>query len=265
MAIQYIENNASLGSPSEGDSIYVTGGSVTIDQNQDQSGLAAGGLTAVYVSQQFTGNMGTSAAPFKAEINPSGTSPPNGIFRWLGSGQCWYTPDGNSDICDILRVLNGTMNLVGSGTVNDLEIGGGRTIIGSSIVATTIRQASGECRVEGLAGTAPTTVEIVGGTYYTRRGIAASGSLTLYGGTAQIDAQGNTIPTLNMSGGALELRQSGTITTMNLRGGDAENIVISRPITITTLNLWSSVRNASAFTRNPLLTITTLNWKIDQG
>ena len=257
-----IDTTNTIPATSDNDSLYFTRGGVNVDTGLDLSALLTG-LVAVHVSREWTGNIGTTSTSLKSDVD-SGASP---IFRYnAGGGACWFTPGGGSTTATLIRnVGRGTLTLNGTGTVTTLESGAGQTVIGGNITATTIRVAGGVVDLQGTSGTAPTTVEVTGGSYKTARGTAGGGSITIWGGAVIVEALTNTIVTLTMAGGSLFLTQSGTITTMNLVAGNAANVRVARPITITTLNIWGSVENASSFTDNPLLTITTTNWRIDTG
>ena len=259
MADVLVEDSASLGTVANTDSIYVVSGTQDIVTNVDQSALA-GGLTIVDVAPRFTASFGTLSVPFKADIDQG-----SGIFRFAGSGQCFYHAGGGSAVCTKLRVLNGTMNLITGGTITTAECMRGRMISAAAVTITTLLVGGADVRIEGTTGTASTTVEMTDGSLYMRKGIAGGGTLSMYGGELVIDCGTNTIPTLNIYGGTLHLRNCGTITTMNLVKGDSAKIVVARPITITTLNVWASVRGASAFTHISKLTIGTLNWIGDIG
>lgn len=256
-----IDTTNTIPGTSDNDLLYFTRGGVNVDTGLDLSALATG-LAAVHVSREWRGNIGSASTSLKADVD-SGA----GLFRYnAGGGACWFSPSGGSAVATLVRnVGRGTLILNGTGTVTTLESGNGQTIIGGNIAATTIRIAGGSVDLQGTSGTAPTTVEITGGTFKTARGTAGGGSMTIWGGAVTIEALTNTLVTLTMSGGSLFLTQSGTITTMNLVAGNAANVHIARPITITTLNIWGSVENASSLTDNPLLTISSTNWRIDTG
>jgi hypothetical protein len=218
----------------------------------------------VYVSEQWRSNIGSPTGAFIADVDVVATS----LFRYAAaSGGCWYTPGGVSTTCTLLRnVGTGILAIIGTGTLTRLESGKGTTLIGPSIVVPTIQVGGGYVYLDGAAGTAPTTVEVAGGTYHSKRGIGTS--ITIWGGKVLFDSAANTIATLTMasSNGLLNIVQSGTITTFNFIAGDARNITIARPITITNTVIWSTVKNASAFLDEPLITFSnTPTWRIDQG
>lgn len=266
MANVYVEDAATLGTIAAGDAIIIAGrraGNVTdITTNLDQSGLAAGGLASVNVSPSFRANFGTVDTPFKAEINVSSAS----MFRNEAmDGEVWYTPDGNTDLCvSVRQVGKGSMHIIGSGTVTNLEQLDGLLVVAEGITPTTVRSAGGRMRIEGQAGTNPTTYNIGGkGDCYTARGgttynLFDSGRLTL-------DCGADPLTTVSLYGGSMEIVQCGTITTLNLFAGDASRILISRLIPITTVNVWPTVRNVGKFLDHPYLTISTTNWLVDQG
>ena len=268
MAVTVIQDNADLGTFSAGDTLTITGkftGNITdITTNLDQSGLGAGGFAEVHVTRNFMAQFGSPTVPFKAEVNSGSVK----RFRYdAGAGECYYSPDGNSDVCDTLRVTGqGSMHLIGSvGTINNLEQIRGQVFVGAGVAPTTVRGAGGYMLIDGESGTSPTTIW-AGGDFNLRtlRGIAGGGNLYLFGrARVAMDAGTDTIPTIWMLGGFLDLVQCGTITTFHLLDGDASQIRIGRAITITTLNVWPTVRNADKFINHPLLTIGTTNRQID--
>lgn len=243
-----VDRTNTIPTTSDSDSLYFASGSVDVDTGLDSSGLTTG-LTAVYVSDQWFANIGSASSSLKADIDAAAGS----VFRYgAGGGACWYTPTGGSSVATLVRnVKNGTLTINGTGTVTRLESGSGQTIVGSNIVATNIHIAGGIVDLQGPSGTAPTTVEISGGSFKTRRGAT---TMTQWGGSVFIDAAANAITTLTMTGGLMNISQSGTITTFNFIAGDANNISIARPITITNTVIWASVKNASRFVNHPLIT-----------
>ena len=243
-----IDRTNTIPATSDSDSLYFASGGVDVDTGLDLSGLTTG-LTAVYVSDQWYANIGTPSSSLKADIDAAAGS----VFRYgAGGGACWYTPTGGSSVATLVRnVKNGTLTLNGTGTVTRLESMSGQTIVGANVAATNIHIAGGVVDLQGTAGTAPTTIEIAGGSFKTRRGAT---TMTQWGGSVFIDAATNAITTLTMTGGVLNIAQSGTITTFNFIAGDANSISIARPITITNTVIWASVRNASKFVNHPLIT-----------
>ena len=257
-----IDQTGTIPTTSDSDSLFFATSGANVENGLDSSGLTTG-LTSVYVSEQWVANIGTPSTSLKADIDAAAGS----VFRYAaGGGACWYTPTGGSSVCTLLRnVSNGTMTLNGTGTVTRLESGSGQTVVGQNVACTNIHIGGGNVKLEGTSGTGPTVLEMTGGSYTTRRGAT---TMTVWGGSALIDASTNTITTLTMAGptGMLNIVQSGTITTFNFVAGDANQITISRPITITNTVIWATVRNASKFLDNPLVTFTnTPTWRIDQG
>ncbi len=266
MANFVVQDNASLAGVVAADTLYIAGrrsGNTTdITAGLDLSALAAGGLTAVYITRAFRANFGSESTPFKAEVNVGATS----IFRNDASeGELYYTPDGSADVCVSFRHVGpSSSHLIGSGAITNLEQLDGLVVVGENITPTTVRSAGGKMRIEGQAGTNPTTLFCGGaGDLYSARGATTinlfdSGRLTL-------DASDDPITTISMYDGRLEIVQCGTITTLNLFGGDASRILIARPIPVTTVNVWPTVKNVGKFLDNPFVTFSTTNWLIDQG
>ena len=266
MANFLVEDNASLSGIVAGDTLYVAGrrgGNVTnILTGLDLSGLAAGGLASVHVTRAFKANFGSESTPFKAEVNVSAAS----VFRNdAAEGELYYTPDGSADTCVSFRHVGpSSSHLIGSGTVTNLEQLDGLVVVGENITATTVRAAGGKMRIEGQAGTNPTTMFAGGsGDLYSARGAT---TINLFdAGRLTIDAGADPITTINMYSGRLDIVQCGTITTLNLFGGDASRILIARPIPVTTVNVWATVKNVGKFLDHPFVTFTTTNWLVDQG
>lgn len=269
MATQTLTDNADFApSPySVGDTAVVTGkstGNVTsIGTNVDQSALGAGGLAYIYVTDRFWADIGTNAVPLKVEI---GT-----MFEYRArSGNLYYVPNGTANTCAKFRALGGPsskVNINGTGTLTVYEMLSGTATLAVGIAATTIRLAGGSTTLDGAAGTSPTTVDVGGSAVFrTLRGIAGGGNLNLFDrGHVIMDGGTDTVPTVTMTGGSADWVSSGTITTMNMKAGDAMKFKIGQAITITTLNIWPTVRNRNKFLDQIglLLTVTNLNKDID--
>lgn len=265
MATGIIQDSASFGTPAAGDTQFITGlstGNTTdVTTNVDQSGLAAGGLAAIYVTRNFRASIGTATSPLKAEVN-TGAS----LFHYnAGGGRLYYTPQGNTSLCVTFRAVGlGTATLLGTGTITNLEQLRGSVVCGVNVTPTNVRCAGGDMLIDDPAGTNPTTIEVGGnGRLRTCRGFT---TLNLFDqGAVTLDIGSDTPTTVNVYGGSLDISQSGTITTLNLYGGDAAQIRLARIMTITTVNVWATVKNAVNFLTNPLLTVTNTNWKVDVG
>jgi hypothetical protein len=268
MAVLTIQDTADIGAGVlAGDTLIITGKELqnitNLTTNIDQSGLGAGGLAAVRVTRNFRAQFGSVATPFKAEV-AAGSA---GIFHYdAESGDCYYVPDGNANVCNKLRVTGPGchMHLLGgvACTVDNLEQGAGTVTVASDITPTTVKGSGGYMSLEGESGTPPTTV-YAGGTFRLR---LARGPTTMYvfdDARVSIDAATDTITTLWSLGGHLDLFHSGTITTWNLFAGDASRISVARAITVTTLNVWPTVRNRDSILRHPLITVGTLNTDIN--
>lgn len=269
MATYYVEDSADFnsgGTPIVGDTVIVTGkrtGNVTnIDTNIDKSGLGAGGLANVKLTRNFLANLGSYGSPFQSEISGM-------IHNDAGPGsEVFYTANGSADTCAKYRHTGpGATRFVGSAgyTITNLEQLRGSVDVNRYHTPTTVRHAGGSMLIDDKNGTAPTTVYAGGhARHVNRRGIAGGGNLYIFDNAhVVIDCGTNTIPTIWMFNGTLELVQCGTITTFHLLGGDASRILIGREITITTLNRWPTVRNVRDFIKNPYLTITTDNGDIE--
>ena len=269
MATVYVQDSADFnagGAPAVGDTVIVTGkktGNATaVTTNVDKSTLGAGGIANIKITRNMKANIGSYTSPLKSEISAQ-------LVNDADAGsELFYTADGTANTCAKLRHLGlGATRLVGTGTfaITNLEQRRGEVLVGKDHEPTTIRGAGGYMHVDDDTGVSPTTV-YAGGDFVLRlnRGIAAGGNLYIFDNARVIlDCGTDTVPTIWMFGGSLEIVQCGTITTFHLLGGDANRISIGREITITTLNAWPTVRNVKNFIDNPFLTITTKNLDIE--
>ena len=267
MADNFVDNAADIDPGSghaAGDNLYFQSGATAATTNLNKSGLAAGGHAQVAVAFGWTADIGTAASPLRAEIS-SGASAR--LLYSAGGGRMYYRPNGNTDLCDLLRNVgpgSRHLYLVTGGTVTVAELSAAKTTINGAVTATTIR-VSNTANVFILddSSTDPTTLDIGGGTVTTERGAT---TVEQRAGQANWDAGTNTIGTYNLDGGTCLLEESGTITTLNWKAGAFDVSQLQRPLTITTANIWkTSVDNGSLVTilNHPLVTITTTNWIMD--
>lgn len=267
MAVQSLVDNANFApSPySVGDTAVISGKSTlnqtSITSNVDQSALGSGGLAYIYVTDRFAADIGTNSVPLTCEI---GT-----LFEYRArAGNLYYVPNGTVSTCAKFRALGGIqtrININGTGTLTVYEMLSGTAVLASTITATTMRIAGGYTTLDGASGTNPTTVYVGGnGTFRSLRGIAGGGNIYLFDrGQLIMDAGSDTVPTVTMTGGSADWVSSGTITTFNMLAGDASKFKLGQAITITTLNIWPTVRNRDKFLSNTLLTVTNLNKDVD--
>jgi hypothetical protein len=248
MADIIVDRTNAIPTVSNTDSIYFTSGGVNVDTNLNHSALA-NGLTSVYVSDQWSANIGSPSTSLIADLDAVAGS----VFSYKAAGgACWYSPAGGSSVCNKMVIVGyGTMTINGTGTVTNLEVSRGNCIVGGTVLATNVYIAGGLVDIQSTSGTAQTIIDITGGSLKTRRGCT---TLTQYGGNVYIDSGTNTFTTIVKSGGTLNIAQSGAITTFRLLGGDAASITIARPITITNTEVWGNVLNLNSLLQNPLIT-----------
>jgi hypothetical protein len=267
MATQIIQDTAAFGATGHtaGDTVIIQNSGVDITTTLDATGLATGGYALVKVVPTYHGVIGTEAVPLRAEIS-SGTVARLDYFT--AAGQMYYRPNGDADVCDLLRVGGGgIMNLVTGGTVTLAELWGGTTNIGEAVAVTTLEAClSALVNMPDATSTDPTTVLLYGNARWnTERG--ATTATIRDSATADVDAGTNVFTTINVDGGNWRHRDSGTITNLNWRNGvfDATSLERELTITNTTINK-KQVDQAAllAFLNHPLITLSNaIVWEMD--
>ena len=264
MATVTVENSNDVGSPGDGGSVFFIEGATPVTVNVDQSAVGADGLNVVSLAHPWVANVGTSGAPFKAEISdPAGSNP--GLYNAAGGGTFFYEINGTANFCDLVRSYGpGTRRTVlqTTGTATVVECASGIIIVEEPVTAITVRiGGNGLVEMPDAASTDPTLVEIGGGSWVTERGAA---TVDQWGGTADVNAGTNTFGTYNLDGGVARWRQSGTITTLNWRSGIFDISKLGRELTITTLNVWANVNQNALhdLLRSHIATVTNVNYRM---
>ena len=253
MADREIYETSTLGTVTDNDNIYFTGGNTPVTINLDQSGLATG-LGMVRVTKTWNADIGAVTTPFRADID-AGSTP---ILDYqAGSGFMYFYAGGASTTATKVRVGgNGTLVGITGGSWTQLEVFGGNCTYAEGVTAVTAFVAGGSLKINGTAGTKPTTFVQTGGRVHNER---AGTTMTISGGEHILDAATNTITTMTQTGGVVKLRRTGTITTYNWYGGEIDVSEISKPITFTTINIWHTAVNAEELLQNVLITRSTTN------
>jgi hypothetical protein len=251
--IPIIAGANSLGSLSSGDSVYILGGSATIDTNLDQSALA-NGLVIVEVGKAYTGQFGSAAAPFYSEITER-------LVYAAGAGSIYYKGKDGGDATPLVQCIGGGYFGFIDGTATRFEVLSGQASIGALSIATNIRIAGGSTMIHDDSSTDPTLLHLLpgpngsGGTCETKRG---GTTIINDGGQLTIDAGSNVITTLDCTGAAgvarTVLRKSGTITSLNALGHVPDVSQLADPLTITNVNINMSLPGAQALLSHPLIT-----------
>lgn len=203
---------------------------------------------------------GTSGDPLKIKVTR--------VFSGFGSGgTLYYTP-----VATTARLKNGNatqMYLGGTGTLTNLENSGqGFTSIDTAVTVTNIYIDGGNVvqtfHTSGEATGRNTLVVVAGGSYTTERGV--SGTYNQGGGTAvfsRSDSSG-ALPTasgatMNIFGGTMKWRGK-NIGTLNVYGGTVDFSEAPQDLTVTTLNITRTSRDASTFkSKFSTVTVTTTN------
>lgn len=259
------DGSKTLGTVAAGDSVFILAGNATVDTNIDQSGLLVSGIAINEISRAFTGQIGTAAAPMKAEIDTR-------LVYMAQSGDMYYQAAGAANTCALLQVIGGgTFHFVAGGTCTLAEILSGGLLVTASAVVTTLNAAGGSVNITG-SGTGTTTINMWGGPTGTGPNVRterAGTTTTNKAGTLTIDAGTAAITTLNCDGPVSQsktiLKESGTVTTLNALGHIPDTSMLIRALTVTTCNINMSLPGAASFLQHPLITFGTTNEKITDG
>lgn len=238
----------SLGTPGDGNPLYILGGGATITGNVDHSALT-NGLTYVEISREFYGVLGGAGAPFICEIQ-------NHFFYLASGGEVYYQAKDTTDATPLVWVHSGGhFRAVTDGTVTRFEVSAGTVTISAPFIATTLRVGGGNVSLLDATSTDPTLIHMTkgGGRLRTERGAT---TITCEGGDIIIDAGSNTIGTLNALGGGIKLLGSGTITTANCYSSIPDLSSLTQPVTITNSTVNMSLPGAQAFLDHALVTFT---------
>lgn len=208
-----------------GDTLYFSEGGQTINAGTDLSALAA--MAAVYVEPRCAVSIATGVV-LKADIT---------LFQFsLGGGSWYYQPGGPTTTCTTL-IHNGTgrIYVVGGGTVTNYEQDGSYGWIAAEVVATHVRQASGQLD-QLYNATANTDWFVTGGVFNTGRGFSGT---SYVGGGAQVNVSREDTSATLPTGGTLNLGDAyvnwrgGNITAVNLIGNSGVLDLSNAPNAIT--------------------------------
>jgi hypothetical protein len=246
----------SYGTLASADSLYILGGGQTITTGSDQSALA-NGLVAVELPKAFVGQASTSGAPLYVEVTGY-------IWYGAGGGDLYYKGKDTTDATPIAYAVGGGhFHFVDDGTITNFHLSNGTATISGPCIVTNLYVFGGTGTLLDDTSTDPTILLMgagpsgVGGSLTTERGFTTG---TVNAGSLTIDADTNTITTLNCNGSYQNsktvIKECGTITTANLYGHIPDTTNMSRPLTITNTNINVTLPNAQAFLDNPLITFT---------
>lgn len=233
----------------DNDSVFTESGGSHVTGNLDHSGLA-NGIEAFHLTPGFTGQIGTDAAPLRADVDD---------LYCRGPARLSYRPDGASDQC--LRFYaagNGIFRIVTGGTVVSLFAEAGTTHVAAPVAATNIYVKGGAAvNLEDDSSTDPTLVTMLGGQLTSWRGATTFNNA---GGSAVIRAGSNNIGTMTLFAGRTTIRSFGTLTSGNFYA--IPNLQLDYPCTITNCIVNMASPGADAFLENPLITFTNAPTKI---
>ncbi len=170
MANVYVSRGATtLGAVSNGDAVFLLGGSASVTSGLDLSGIAS--ITLLSVGDDFNGQIGTAANPLKANIATKinyGASGGDLYFQSQGSGSSTST---------LLYVFGGGhFHFLTGGTLTRADVANGKMTISSACTATNLRISGGSVHLFGTAGMAPTLLKNIGGYCLTERGADHAGT-----------------------------------------------------------------------------------------
>lgn len=224
-----------------GATLVVPGGSNSVTASVDWSSLSTG-INYLKVAANFSGNIGTSAAPLYVDVT-DGTAAEwrsdntEGHLRHDGTGSLFYRSDATAadnffqygagksflttGTITYLRVLRGTFQAEAAGVVTNATLMGGSATFLTRTSAGTVLNVFGGSHVIQRPFT---TINVYGGTLLVNVANAgAASTINQYGGSVILYAHGTTaITAYNHLGGSLDwsnLRIDTTITTYTRAAG----------------------------------------------
>lgn len=252
MATQTIvAGTATFAAAQAGDNIYVLGGGQTISGNVDYSGVNTSVI--LEVSKAFTGQIGTSAAPFQTAFSTR-------LVYMASAGDLWFESDAaDTDVTALVYHLGGGhLHFINTGTATRFEQASGQFTLGNAPTLTTYRMAGGQSTL-GDTGTGPaiTLFQQTGGHCHNQRPCT---TYTGTGGTCVFDADSaggvNAQGTVQVFGANVSLKDVGTITALTWLSGNVDASQLSRPLTITDATIAMHLPGAQALLDHPLITYT---------
>lgn len=219
MAIQtFVKNATTLGATgwsaagiADDATLIIGTGSSTIDTALDQSATTTAGIDYLHILRGFTGHLGSPSDPAILEFQTAHTADINFVYK-AGGGSA--SLDVAAITCTSVECdANGTLNLVGSGTITNLYVRSGTVIISGGVTVTNIYVFGGVVTLRDGAGTAPTLIECNAGSIVSYR---APTTITMQGtnASAMVEKPGGSITTANVTVGRLTLLAS-DIATIN--------------------------------------------------
>ena len=219
-------NWAETAVPGDGDDVYITSGSVSID-GYDAS---ATDLTSLTVGSSYTGTIGSSGT--KLKINAT-------TFNFAGASDAYIDGSTFTNLIVQSTSSSSTALNLSNVTITNLRVFGGfgTVTVSSGEITTKIEQIG----ADGV------TLNIADGLT-----IGGSCTLTVDSGILQLN---QAVPTITVFGGLVDIQlDSGTITTLNQYGGRIRWIPTAS-CTITALNIYSGLFDSKDST-SPTYTIT---------
>lgn len=252
-----VEGSADVGTPGDGDNVFLLGGSGVITTNLDKSALT-NGFAIFEIARPFTGTYGSAANPMYVEVTTR-------LVYAARAGAMFYRGKDSGDATPLIQVNTGGKFEFVDGTATRFEVAAGFAQVDATAIATNIRiGGGGSLSLLDDSSTDPTLLHIMGsGTAITERG---GTTFTNDGGNLTIDAGANAITTLNCRAhGKTILTESGTITTCNCDGHVPDTSALIRPLTISATNINMLLPNAQAFLDHPLITHSSVTRYVSDG
>lgn len=247
-----ITGDTSFDSPNAGDSFYITSGGQALVGNSDASGVNT--MVLAEIQPGFSGTIGTATDPWKAAFSSY-------LLYNAQAGMLHYESNSLDTETTALVAVTGGGNLFvyGAGILTRFEVSSGRATVANASTVTTGRVNGGMVKLLDT-GSAPTVVllQVGGGETTSQRAHTTidgfGGDLTLAADSAgAVNAQG----TINWYAGTLRLQDTGTITKLNWYGGTIDASQLSRPTTVTAIDINMRAPGAQAFLDNSLFTFST--------
>lgn len=239
-------------------------GTQSITGALDQSAVS---IESLDTYPPFAGNIGAAGNPLIIDVDGTIYSEANQVSRvrlLQSGGRAYLNFGGGNTLCHILVVGGGVECFHVAGILNFLSVEGGGRYVGNQTVTYgdtgRIDLNGGTSFIDLHASDLCPSINVNAGYHIIRRGgVAATGRLTVNGGTVLLDSLGVAWPEVYVEGGTLIWQSSGAPDTnagdVTLRGGTVDFSNLNRALTLTSARIYGGVNIKGK--DHKLLTLTT--------